>query len=66
MDEMDIVADILPSIIESTIGIGNKNGDDQHVNVLGTIYSGEFRNNEVEIEFKLSPSYKYTVNIANG
>lgn len=34
----------------------NNEEDSTHVNVLGTLYSGEFTTDEVELEFKLSTS----------
>ena len=36
-----------------------------HVNVLGTLYPGEFKSDEVELEFKLSPSYRYRLDEDN-
>ena len=32
-----------------------------HVAVSGSIYSGEFRNNDVGIEFRLSPKYDLSI-----
>jgi hypothetical protein len=42
------------------------NENSSHVNVLGTLFPGEFKSDEVEIEFKLSPSYKFRVDKYNG
>ena len=34
--------------------------------MYGSIYSGEFRNNEVQMEFRLSPKYMFSINMDTG
>jgi hypothetical protein len=43
-----------------------ENDDQAHVNVLGSIYSGEFSNDEVEIGFKMSPNEQFKIDKNSG
>jgi hypothetical protein len=45
---------------------GTQDSMESHVSVLGNLYSGEFSSEEVEIEFKISPSYSFTVDNKAG